>query len=235
MTILIATIKEWNIKNFFVLKEKFPAFKWELITSKEELNYKNIKSINPDIIFFPHWSWQIPKEIYSNFECILFHMTDLPFGRGGSPLQNLIIRKIYNTKISAIKVVETLDAGEIYMKKDLDISLGSAEEIYIRMSEIIFFEMIPYLIKNFKKIEPLPQKGNIVVFKRRNPEESELKEFTTLREYYDFIRMLDAKGYPKAFIKKGNFIIKFKDVKLKNDKVIGRFEIEEDFNNSCSS
>ena len=30
-------------------------------------------------------------------------MTDLPYGRGGSPLQNLIIRGFESTKISAIE------------------------------------------------------------------------------------------------------------------------------------
>jgi len=40
--------------------------------------------------------WIILKEIFENYEIILFHMTDLPYGRGGSPLQNLIVRgKVY--------------------------------------------------------------------------------------------------------------------------------------------
>ena len=47
-------------------------------------------------------------------------MTDLPFGRGGSPLQNLIERGIKQTKISAIKCVKELDGGDIYLKRDLE-------------------------------------------------------------------------------------------------------------------
>ncbi len=54
------------------------------------------------------------KIFFFNFNCVVFHMTDLPFGRGGSPLQNLISRGIYKTKISAIKVVKEIDAGPIY-------------------------------------------------------------------------------------------------------------------------
>ena len=57
------------------------------------LREKKIKKI-----FIPHWSFIIPKEIYQNFECILFHMTDLPFGRGGSPLQNLIKFWIFDSE-----------------------------------------------------------------------------------------------------------------------------------------
>ena len=61
----------------------------------------------------------ILTKIYENYESILFHMTDLPYGRGGSPLQNLITNKIYNTKITAIKVSKELDEGDIYLKKIL--------------------------------------------------------------------------------------------------------------------
>ena len=42
-------------------------------------------------------------------------MTDLPFGRGGSPLQNLIVRGYKETMLSAIKCVGEVDAGPIYI------------------------------------------------------------------------------------------------------------------------
>ena len=117
--IIIATIKSWNIENSKILKDKLKSsYEVHIIDNKEDLNTDIISSVNPKFIFFPHWSWIIPKEIYDNFECVVFHMTDLPFGRGGSPLQNLIINKVYDTKISAIKVDGGLDTGPIYMKKD---------------------------------------------------------------------------------------------------------------------
>jgi len=227
--IVIATIKSWNIENAKKLKEKLKGkFNVVLITNKENLTFKNLQKINPKYIFFPHWSWKIPKEIYENFECVVFHMTDLPFGRGGSPLQNLIQRKIYNTKISAIKVEEGLDAGKIYLKRDLYIGLGSAEEIFILASNIIFFDMIPFILEN----NPVPQnqEGKVVIFKRRRPEESNIQiaNLKNLEDFYDFIRMLDAEGYPKAFIKVNKFKIFFSEVHRKFNKLVGRFEIVED-------
>ncbi len=115
--IIIATIKSWNILNAYKLKKRLKNnYLVFVFTNKKELNYKSIKRINPKYIFFTHWSWLIPKNIYEDFECIVFHMTDLPYGRGGSPLQNLILKKVYNTKISALRVEKELDAGEIYLK-----------------------------------------------------------------------------------------------------------------------
>jgi methionyl-tRNA formyltransferase len=145
--ILIATIKSWNIRNALEFKEKYrEKYEVMLITAKEDFIFPLIKEYNPDYIFFPHWSWIIPETIYENFECIVFHMTDLPYGRGGSPLQNLILRKVYNTKISAIRVEKGLDTGKIYFKEDFFIGLGNAEEIFIEASKVIF-RMIDRMIE----------------------------------------------------------------------------------------
>ena len=46
----------------------------------------------PKYIFFPHWSKKVDTKIVNNYECVCFHETDLPYGRGGSPIQNLILR-----------------------------------------------------------------------------------------------------------------------------------------------
>src|SRR5574344_937997 len=83
------------------------------IYDKQQLNYEYLKKINPEYIFFPHWSYKISDSIYNNFKCIIFHETDLPYGRGGSPIQNLIERGIYKTKISAIQCAEEIDSGDI--------------------------------------------------------------------------------------------------------------------------
>ncbi len=225
--IIISTIKSWNIENAKSLQKKYKdIYNIQIITEKHELTFEKINKFNPKYIFFPHWSWLIPDEIFNNFDCIVFHMTDLPYGRGGSPLQNLILKKKYETKISAIKVVKELDAGDIYLKKNFFIGIGSADEILKKASHIIFNEMIPHIINN--EIKPTQQKGEIINFKRRNPGQSDLNNtnINNLTDFYDFIRMLDGEGYPKAFLKIGNFKIEFSEICNKSDKLTGRFEIK---------
>ena len=219
-TYIVATIKDWNIKNFHNLVSKNGA-DWHLITDKEDLTLEKISQLNPRYIFFPHWSWIIPKEIYSNFECVVFHMTDLPFGRGGSPLQNLIARGIYITKISAIKVIEELDAGPIYLKRNLCLH-GSAEEIFIRASDITF-DMIKYIVEN--EPSPVQQNGEPVIFKRRMPAESRLPDVRDLNKVFDWIRMLDAEGYPEAFIETENLRLEFSKASLKSGHILADVKI----------
>lgn len=86
------------------------------IKDKQDLTVERLERINPQYVFLPHWSYIIPKKVYENFNCVIFHMTDLPFGRGGSPLQNLISRGIYRTKISAIRCSKILDGGDVFLK-----------------------------------------------------------------------------------------------------------------------
>ncbi|EAH8542106.1 methionyl-tRNA formyltransferase [Campylobacter coli] len=234
--IVIATLKKWNIKNFDKLCNFFPKFNFILITKKDDLNLNYIQSIEPKYIFFPHWSFIIPDDIHQNYTCIVFHMTDLPFGRGGSPLQNLILRDIKKTKISALKVKEGLDTGDIYLKRKLDISKGNAQKIYQKASKIIFFKMIPFILKNNPK--PVPQIGKATFFKRRTPEQSCLSflENPDLKQIFNFIRMLDAPNYPKAFLEFRNFKIEFKKVKKKRKYLKGEFKIyEKNFDRSRTS
>lgn len=221
MNIIIATIKTWNIKN----AEKFQHESTDniiIITEKEKLNYNYIHEIEPDYIFFPHWSWMIPSEIYENFSCIVFHMSDLPFGRGGSPLQNLVLMGINETKISALRVDGGIDTGDIYLKFPLNLN-GTADEIFIRASKIIFNKMIPNILND--KFFLAKQDGEVVEFPRRKPEESEIRSVESLEDLYDFIRALDGEDYPRAFLVHGKFKLLFSRATLKSDKIIADVEI----------
>lgn len=225
MKILIATHKSWNIDRANALITNHKEHDIRLITEKDELTEEMVNDFAPDYIFFPHWSYYIPQSIYEKWECVVFHMTDLPYGRGGSPLQNLIVRGIKNTKISAIRVVEGMDAGAIYMKEDLNLD-GSATEIFDRASEIIFSKMIPVILKG--DIVPKEQEGEVVTFKRRNKVDGELLPTMTPETIYDFIRMLDAEGYPNAFIKFGDYILEFSDAALNGDEVAAKVVIRKE-------
>lgn len=209
---VIATIKPWNVSNSKKLTERFPNDTFYVINDKECLNTDYLKSIHPRFIFFPHWSWIIPKEIYEKYECVVFHMTDLPFGRGGSPLQNLLSRGIYETRISAIKVTGGLDTGPVYMKEPVDISNGNADEILKKISGIVFERMIPrFLIED---LVPVKQTGIPVVFKRRTSDQSRIPDGLTQRQLYDFIRMLDGEGYPAAYLEMDNGKIYYRNARI---------------------
>lgn len=212
---MLVSEKNWHKELFEKLSSIVPG-EWLHIDRQELLTVEQLSVFQPDKIFFPHWSCIIPGDLFETYECIVFHMTDLPFGRGGSPLQNLISRGIYETKVSALKVTKGIDTGDIYLKKPLSL-FGTAEEIYKRTSDIIG-EMIVEIIRNNAK--PVPQEGTVVAFPRRKPEDGNIADLESIQKVFDFIRMLDAKGYPNAFVEIGNFRLEFSRASIQNDNSI---------------
>ena len=203
-------------KNLFDKLKLMEHVNWFLLEDKLILKSDYLEKNKIESIFIPHWSFLIPKEIYKKYKCILFHMTDLPFGRGGSPLQNLIKLGFKQTKVSALRVTNKIDAGPIYLKRELDLS-GSAKEIFSRTS-LVIHKMIVEIIE--KNIKPTPQKGNPFYFKRRTPSQSRIEGIKSMDELYNHIRMLDCEGYPKAFIEIDDLVLEFENAKLKDEKNI---------------
>ena len=190
-----------------------PSEKWVLVRDKDEFTLEKIRHLAPTKIFIPHWSHLIPPEITSTYESIVFHITDLPYGRGGSPLQNLIVRGHTETKVSAIRIDEGIDTGDVYLKKPLRLE-GSAAEIHRRTNPIIA-EMIEEIIDS--NIAPVPQKGDAVVFRRRGPAQSNISALHTPQRVYDHIRMLDAPGYPLAYLTSEWLRFEFSEASLQKD------------------
>ena len=213
-TYILLSAKSWHDSLFSSLQKTINA-SWIRINENDEFTYENLIKLNPKKIFIPHWSEIIPSDIFNNFNCVVFHMTDLPYGRGGSPLQNLIERGHTETFISAINVEAGLDTGDIYLKYPLSLE-GTAADIFKRAAAVIEKMIIEMIVTN-----PVPKKqeGEVVIFKRRKSDQSNIENLETLSEVYDFIRMLDCEGYPNAYIETKHFKIEFNNA-VNNDNVI---------------
>lgn len=211
---LVLASTPWAARVFANRLQSLPGT-WNIATRPEEVTPEGLAADPPDMIFSLHWSWRVPTRICETYECICFHMTDVPYGRGGSPLQNLIVRGHAATKLSALRMTPELDAGPVYLKRDLDLS-GTAAEIYDRAMDTAA-DMIEEILA--QKPDPIPQQGTPTFFTRRTPDQSDMSRITSLAGCYDFIRMLDADGYPKAFIDTGTLRLEFSAAEFANDTV----------------
>lgn len=212
MNCVVASSREWHREGFEELRRLGGAWAW---ADTPEALADAVSRLQPRYVFFLHWNWKVPQEIWSRFECVCFHMTDVPYGRGGSPLQNLIAAGHEETMLSALRMVEALDAGPVYAKRPLSLQ-GRAEDIYITAGRLSF-DIIRWIIDT--RPQPQPQEGEAIVFSRRRPEQSKLPKTTELKDLYDHIRMLDAPGYPLAFIDHGNFRIEFSRAELQDGEI----------------
>lgn len=185
------------------------------ISNPAELRLDTVTALDPEWIFVPHWSHWIPEVIWSRWSTVIFHMTDLPYGRGGSPLQNLIQRGHSSTMLTALRCISEMDAGPIYCKEPLSLH-GSAEEIFLRADSLIE-AMIARIVH--ENPEAQPQQGDPVLFSRRKPGQSNLEGCPQgdLLAWYDQIRMLDAQGYPHAFLEVQGLRLEFRRVSQRSD------------------
>lgn len=218
---IVAGSRPWNRVLFTERLQCLPG-SWTFAGSVEELASLLEESPKPRYIFFLHWSMRVPDDWLEAHECICFHMTDVPYGRGGSPLQNLIQSGHRETKLTALRMVHEMDAGPVYAKKTLSLE-GNAEEIFLRAGRLSA-DIIAEMIRTGP--EPVPQCGEAVIFKRRRPEQSAIPaNLPDLGALHDHIRMLDAEGYPHAFIEHGGFRLEFTRAALYDGRLVADVKV----------
>ena len=215
MKILCIGYREWVKRIYFRLnKNKNKNQKFYYHFEKKNLD-KKIKKISPDYILFYGWSWFIKKKIFSKYKCLMLHPSALPKFRGGSPLQNQIIRNVTNSAVTIFQINEIVDGGDILYQSKLSLK-GSLADIFERIIDI--GSTATTKILNSKKIKSKKQNHlKATYYKRREPKESEitLKEMKNSKPNYLYnkIRML-ADPYPNAFIKIKNKKLIIKDFKI---------------------
>lgn len=211
---VVAGYRPWNRRVFDQVISRYPG-RWTYVGGPDELTAEALAALDPRYVFFLHWSWKVPEAVTGAHECVCFHPTDLPYGRGGSPMQHMILSGADETVVSAFRMVEEMDAGPIYLKRPMSL-LGGGEEVFVRFSAVAA-DMIREIIDT--EPEPVPQSGEPVCFARRRPEDSRMDGLDTLRRVHDFIRMLDVEGYPPAFLECGGLRLTLRRSALRDGHV----------------
>lgn len=218
---IIACSKKWFLKH----QKKNVSKKYFIIQNKKNLNFRKLKKLNPPFIFFPHWSYYIPERIYNNFNCVIFHTSHLPYGRGGSPIQNLIMKNFKVTQICALEARKDLDSGKIYCREKISLK-GDLDEIFFNISKKIL-KMIKKISNN--KYNLTKQKGKKHTFKRLKKIDSKISKLNKIEDIYNKIRSVDDDEYPRAYIQFKCFKVEFSKAKFLNGKLICQSTIKKEY------
>lgn len=209
---LLVSNKPWGIEALKKAKELMPEQEWQLEDSYVE---------GRDAIFFLHYGKTAPDFILNSTPCFGFHLAPLPYGRGGSPLQNMIARGEPVTWLTMFRMKPgKVDSGPILMRECVSLRGRSAEEIYLEAQEVSLKLIKRYLNGSFIEHEQDEQDAK-VTFKRRKPEESSLvcADYSSLEKLFDHIRMLDAETYPKAYLYWNGVKIEFSRAALRLGRI----------------
>ena len=198
--ILCVGYRDWALNIYNKISQDYNNGSVVIISNYDEYSDEFVKEYHPDIILFYGWSWIISKSIVSTYKCIMLHPSKLPKYRGGSPIQNQIIRGESDSAVTLFLMNENMDSGPIVFQESMSLS-GTINDIFNRIEELGYKGTMEFLDSPTNGVIQIEK--NATYFERRTEEQSEitikeLKEQSA--EYiYNKIRMLQD-PYPNAFI-----------------------------------
>ena len=174
------------------------ALKLLIYGHKVRLVYKENKIGNGDICFILGYS-KIVNELTrkKNLNNIVVHESELPLGKGWSPMTWQILEKKKEITFSLFEAIDKVDAGKVYINKSINIDptdfIDEWREKQGNATIDICLEFIrdyPNIIKNGKS-----QKGRSTYYRKRTVKDSEIKQNQTFVEQQEIFRVLDNVRY----------------------------------------
>ncbi len=181
----------------------------ELVTRVSELS-------SGDLLFLISCSEIVPKHIRDLYGVsLVIHASDLPYGRGWSPLIWQILEGRSTIAVSLLEAKDEVDSGPVWKKIWLEFD---GTELYDELNEALFaaeLELMDFAIANISNVKPIPQStAEFTWYPRRRPDDSKLDPHLSLADQFDLLRVSDPIRYPAHFEYRGkcyDIIIKKRD------------------------
>ena len=163
--------------------------------SKIRVDYKDILSLNPDIIITCAYGQIIPKEVlnYPKYGCVNIHASLLPKLRGGAPIHKAIINGYDETGVTIMYMDEKMDSGDIIYQEKVKIEENdNAGTLFDKLSILgskMIIKVLPYIINGTNK--RIKQNENEITYAYNITREEEHILFNkSTRDVYNHIRGL---------------------------------------------
>lgn len=132
--------------------------------------------------------------------CYVIHESDLPKGRGWSPLAWQILDGSNRIVLSLIEMQALVDTGPIVLQR---LAIFEGHELYDEIHSKIALSKLA-LIDQFLKEGGMPkeQEGEPTYYPRRYPHQSELDVNLSIAEQFDLLRVCDPR-FPAYFKHRG--------------------------------
>ncbi len=136
---------------------------------------------------------------------LVVHASDLPRGRGWSPMTWKIIEGENDIPVTLFEAAESVDSGPLY--KQVVLSFNGNEllsEMQHALGEAIN-DLCRYFVHEYPDIthSAIPQNGEATYYPRRRPEDSQIDINSPLKNHFNLLRTVDNEKYPAWFEYKG--------------------------------
>lgn len=159
---------------------------------------------------------QIFKELHLNKHNLVVHESDLPEGKGWSPLTWQILEEKNNIPVTLFEASENVDAGNIYAKEYIHLEGHELLDEIKHQQGLKTNKLIVDFVDRYPNVEGFPQRGKSTYYPKRASKDSELEIDKNIREQFNLLRVCDNERYPAYFEFNGNkYLIKiYKDERL---------------------
>lgn len=163
--------------------------------------YSDLNIIESEYLFLISCSKKLSKEEINKHKlvCVL-HESDVPYGRGWSPLAWQVLEGKKEIIISAIKCAEEIDSGDVIGQRPLILDDSELSDELHKKSSEVKQSLILEIIKGFKS---RPQFGESSYYRKRTPKDSELDVDKTIKNQFNLLRICDSR-FPAFFYLHGN-------------------------------
>lgn len=139
------------------------------------------------------------KKLNLNKNNLVVHESDLPKGKGWSPLTWQIIEGKDQIPVTLFEATEDFDSGVIYAQKILKLNgselLPELRELQAKATKELIFEFIA----NYPKNRGLHQEGQASFYSKRSAKDSILDINKTILDQFNLLRVCDNERYPAFF------------------------------------
>jgi len=140
-----------------------------------------------------------PDILQRNQHNFVIHESDLPQGKGWSPVSWQVLEGKNSIPIVLFEAVEQMDAGPIFLRDSIELDgTELLPEIKRKQAEKTE-ELIFRLIDLWPDIEGTPQTGKGSYYRRRIIDDDKLEIHKTIAEQFNHLRIADNRKYPAWF------------------------------------
>lgn len=205
ITILTDNKKSWLIPFGLILQQKLESLgnSVKYVFNKEEIE-------NGDICFLLSCSRIIEENYLSrNKNNIVIHASDLPKGKGFSPLQWQILEGKNEIVVTLFEAAKEVDAGPFYLKDKI---FFTGNELYPELREKLGQKIIEMAIKfiiNKENLTPQEQVGEETFYRKRTEKDDEIDPYKSIAEQFDHFRIANNDENPLWFsLRNRKYILK---------------------------
>lgn len=150
---------------------------------------------------------------------IVIHASDLPKGKGWSPLTWQVLEGRNRIPVSLFEAVAKVDAGPVYLKSYLELEgYELIDEMRAKLAGVIQ-GMVVMFVDKLPDVKAEQQQGSETLYRKRTPKDSELDTDKTIKEQFNLLRVVDNERYPAFFNYKGRkYVLKIYDAETSEGK-----------------